>query len=137
MLSQRERRLGAGLAALIVIGVTGAIAREYVHEGHQLRDRAEAITGGHVARGQQLFAAYGCGGCHHLNGVPQAQGLVGPPLDTIGARAIIAGKLENNPDSLRRWIENPQSVTPGTAMPNLGVKPDQARDIAAFLYTHT
>ena len=63
--------------------------------------------------------------------------MVGPPLDTIGKRAIIAGRLSNTPDNLERWIATPQSVSPGTAMPNLGVKPDQARDIATFLYTRS
>jgi cytochrome c len=29
----------------------------------------------------------------------------------------------------------PQSIEPGTAMPNLGVSDGRARDIAAYLYT--
>jgi cytochrome c len=29
----------------------------------------------------------------------------------------------------------PQSIEPGTGMPNLGVSDGQARDIAAYLYT--
>ena len=49
----------------------------------------------------------------------QANGLVGPPLDGIAERAIIAGKLANNPANLSRWISSPQSVVPGNAMPDM------------------
>jgi cytochrome c1 len=68
--------------------------------------------------------------------VPQAQGKVGPPLANVGSRGIIGGRLENKPDNLRRWIEHPQAVSPGTTMPDLGVTPADARDISAFLYTN-
>jgi cytochrome c1 len=49
----------------------------------------------------------------------------------------LAGKLDNNPDNLQRWIRDPQSVTPGTAMPDLRVGQSDARDMTAFLYTRT
>jgi cytochrome c len=122
------------VAALIGIAAGGALF-EHLYENHDLRDRAEAITGGDAAHGKALFAAYGCGGCHSVDGVPQAHGLVGPPLDTIAVRAMIAGRLANTPDNLERWIQDPQAVAPGTAMPTLGVTSDEARDLAAFLYT--
>ena len=48
---------------------------------------------------------------------------------------MIAGKLSNNPDNLRRWVRDPQAVTPGTDMPDLHVSGRDARDISAFLYT--
>jgi cytochrome c len=60
---------------------------------------------------------------------------VGPPLTMFARRAYIAGQLTNQPDNLIRWIQNPQAVEPGTAMPNLGVIPEIARDMAAYLYT--
>jgi cytochrome c1 len=34
-----------------------------------------------------------------------------------------------------RWLQNPQAIDPQSAMPDLGVKEKDARDIAAFLYT--
>jgi cytochrome c1 len=34
-----------------------------------------------------------------------------------------------------RWIRDPQGVTKGTPMPNLGVSEQEGRDLAAFLYT--
>ena len=50
-------------------------------------------------------------------------------------RAYIAGQLPNDPENLVRWIQDPQGVEPGTAMPNLGVTAAVARDMAAYLYT--
>ena len=129
------RRIAAFAApALLVVGIGAAVIGEQLKEEQDRRSRAEAITGGKVEAGRHKFSAYGCGGCHSLTGVPQARGLVGPTLDGIGSRAVLAGRLENKPDNLVRWIRDPQSVAPGTAMPDLDVGPADARDIAAFLY---
>jgi cytochrome c len=135
---QRNKPLIAGgiVAGLIVLGLAAWFA-DARYEAADLRHRAEAMTGGSVERGQLAFARYGCGGCHTARGLAQASGKVGPPLDGFGARAIIAGKLENKPDSLEQWLQDPQKITPGTAMPNLGVTPADSRDLAAFLYTRT
>lgn len=130
----RHRIPAFALPLLLAIGVGGAILGEYLKEEQDRRTRAEVISGGNVAAGRRKFSAYGCGGCHSLTGVPQARGLVGPVLDGIGSRAVIAGRLENKPDNLVRWIRDPQAVSPGTAMPDLGVGAADARDIAAFLY---
>jgi cytochrome c len=94
----------------------------------------EARTG-HPQRGAQLIQQYGCASCHTVPGVDRADGLVGPPLTRFGARSYIAGELPNNADNLRRWIQHPQAVEPGTAMPDLGVSDVDARDIVAYLYT--
>ncbi|MEV0809829.1 c-type cytochrome [Micromonospora sp. NPDC050200] len=93
------------------------------------------VRAGRPARGAELIAQYGCGSCHTIPGIDQANGLVGPPLNRFGARSYIAGELPNNGDNLRHWIANPQSVEPGTAMPDLGVSPIDAQDIAAYLFT--
>jgi cytochrome c1 len=60
---------------------------------------------------------------------------VGPQLDGIGDRAVIAGKFANSPGNLEHWIRDPQTLNPGTAMPDLNVGERDARDISAFLYT--
>jgi cytochrome c1 len=33
------------------------------------------------------------------------------------------------------WVRDPQRVSPGTAMPNLGVSEEDGRDLVAYLYT--
>jgi cytochrome c len=90
---------------------------------------------GNAEHGRQLIAAYGCGACHTIPGVHAARGKVGPPLLFFAERTMIAGELPNTPANLEKWIENPKQVEPKTAMPNLGVKSDEARDMAAYLYT--
>jgi cytochrome c2 len=138
MPSQRNKPLILlfAVAGLVAAGIVAKLADDRYEES-DLRAKAEAMTGGSVKRGQLAFAKYGCGGCHMVSGLPQANGSVGPPLDGVGARGIIGGRLENKPDNLEQWIQDPQKVSPGTAMPNLGVTPGDARDIAALLYTRT
>jgi hypothetical protein len=53
----------------------------------------------------------------------------------IANRIYIAGVLQNTPDNMVRWIENPKAVNEKTVMPNLGVTPNDAGDIAGYLYT--
>ncbi len=94
---------------------------------------AVQVPGANPARGNQLMVTYGCGSCHTVAGVSGANGKVGPPLTDFGQRSYIAGELVNNADNLQRWIRSPQTVEPGTAMPDLGVTSEDARDIAAYL----
>lgn len=93
------------------------------------------VPGGDPAAGKQLIGSYGCGSCHMIPGVSGADGMVGPSLERFARRVYIAGEVPNNADFLVRWIEVPQAIEPGTAMPNLGVTEGQARNIAAYLYT--
>jgi cytochrome c1 len=102
--------------------------------GKELRPYTVA-TGGNPANGKQIIQGYGCGACHMIPGIPDARGLVGPPLLYFGQRTMIAGELPNTPDNLLRWLKDPQSVEPKTAMPNLGLTDGQASDVAAYLYT--
>lgn len=53
----------------------------------------------------------------------------------IARREYIAGNFANAPATLTRWIREPQSMKPKTAMPDLGIPQQQARDITAFLET--
>ncbi len=103
-------------------------------------NRARKSTGGlsingNARRGAALISQVGCGSCHTIKGISGANGLVGPPLDTIGERVIIAGLLPNTPRNLVAWLEDPQKIVPGNAMPDMGLSEAQARDIAAYLYT--
>lgn len=98
--------------------------------------QAALATGGDAQRGKQLIVAFGCASCHAISGVRAARGLVGPPLKDFKSRAFIGGVLANKPDDLERWIMHPSQYSPHTAMPDLGVNPAQARDIAAYLYSH-
>lgn len=90
---------------------------------------------GDPARGATLIQQYGCGSCHTIPGIPGADGLVGPPLDHFARRGYIAGVLPNSERNLQHWIQHPQQVVPGNAMPYLGISKSDAADIVAYLYT--
>lgn len=93
------------------------------------------VPGGDARQGQQVMRSYGCGSCHVIPGVAGAQGTVGAPLTNFARRSYIAGNLPNTAENLVRWIQNPQAVEPGTAMPNLNVSEGDARHLAAYLAT--
>ncbi|HKU61121.1 MAG TPA: c-type cytochrome [Gemmatimonadales bacterium] len=99
------------------------------------KEPPRVVAGGDPQVGEHLIQRYGCGSCHVVPGVKGADGMVGPPLDHFARRAFIAGQVPNDAEYLIRWIEVPQAIEPGTAMPNLGVSEGQARSIAAYLYT--
>ncbi|MCK1289787.1 c-type cytochrome [Bradyrhizobium sp. 30] len=90
---------------------------------------------GDARRGADLVKQFHCGGCHDIPGIAGAEGNVGPPLHRIGTRTYIAGYIQNSPDNMADWIEDPQRALPGNAMPRMGIPQKDARDIAAFLYT--
>ena len=93
------------------------------------------VPRGDPGAGRAALTSYGCGTCHVIPGVPAADGMVGPPLTGWAGRQFISGKLPNNPANLIRWIQHPQAVEPGTAMPDLDVPEQAARDMAAYMYT--
>ena len=95
---------------------------------------AGAVTGGDSERGRAAILKYGCGSCHSIAGIPNAHGLVGPPLTGVVDRMYIAGVLPNTADNLVQWIQNPKQVDEKTAMPVLGVNSREATDMAAYLY---
>jgi cytochrome c oxidase assembly factor CtaG/cytochrome c2 len=97
--------------------------------------RAAAATGGDPHRGRTAVRMYGCSSCHTIPGVREANGLVGPPLTAIGSRVYLGGVIENSPQNMIRWIQNPKAIDQKTAMPNLHLSESDARDITAYLYT--
>ena len=87
-----------------------------------------------VANGKAAIERVGCGSCHTIAGIDWPRGKVGPQLDGLADRALIAGKLPNRPDVLAAYIRNAPSLVPGSAMPAMPVSDSESRDIAAFLY---
>ena len=63
-----------------------------------------------------------CVACHSLGGTG---GVVGPALDGVGTRY--------DRDGLRAWLDNPQSVKPGTAMPDLNLSASDLDALTDFL----
>lgn len=116
---------------LRIVAVALLLAACHPQDDHTARQ----LAGGDPKRGCELIHAYGCGTCHTVPGVRGAGGLVGPPLTGIADRMYLAGQLPNTPDNMKRWIREPQAVEQGTAMPNMNVSENDARHMAAYLYT--
>jgi len=135
MRSPRTRTVAAFVVGGVALAVIAAVIADAADERSDMREHAAAMTGGDPDRGEAMFIKYGCGSCHGLKHVRMATGAVGPPLDGIAVRAVLAGKLDNTPGNLQSWVRDPQQVSPGTAMPDLNVGGRDARDISAFLYT--
>jgi cytochrome c1 len=68
--------------------------------------------------------------------LPNATGAIGPNLTNMVLRPTLAGdQIQTTPENLARWIVNPVAMKPDTKMPALGVSDQEARDLAAFLYS--
>lgn len=93
------------------------------------------VPGSDVRRGKVAIQRHGCGSCHVIPGIRGANARVGPRLEGLIEQSYIGGVLPNEPEYLVSWIQDPQAFSPRTAMPDLGVTPQEARDIAAYLYS--
>jgi cytochrome c oxidase subunit 2 len=86
-------------------------------------------------RGQQVFFTSACNMCHAIAGT-DANGSIGPDLSHVASRrTLAAGTLPNGAEPMRRWIENPQRVKPGTRMPVVSLAPDDLDALVAYLGT--
>lgn len=88
---------------------------------------AHSLTPEAAGRGKQLFySKYGCQSCH-IADYKNDKGYVGPALSSVGNRLT--------PQWTYKWLKDPGALRPGTIMPNLNLKDDEARDLTAFLMT--
>ncbi len=87
------------------------------------------------ARGLQAIARVGCGTCHAVPGLRWPEGGVGPSLHGFGKANLVAGHLPNQPEVLAAFVRNAPVVLPGTTMPAMPLTEQEARDVAAYLYT--
>ncbi|MDP3418248.1 cytochrome c family protein [Falsiroseomonas sp.] len=124
-MSRTPCRLALPLLASLALGACGEEAVPA-----ELR-----VAGGDAARGRIAIAEHGCGACHVIPGIEGAVAWVGPPLMEWARRSYVGGRLPNAPQNLVAFLLDPQSVSPGSAMPALPLQQGEALDIAAYLYT--
>ncbi|MFN2624219.1 MAG: cytochrome c family protein [Chthoniobacterales bacterium] len=96
---------------------------------------ASEATGGIPEHGKKAIGKYGCAACHTIDGI-SSEAMVGPPLTRMAARSYLAGNMQNNAANLIHFIQHPRAVHNDTAMPETGLTDQEARDIAAYLYTY-
>jgi cytochrome c oxidase subunit 2 len=83
--------------------------------------------------GQVVFLSHACIMCHTIRGTT-AGSRVGPDLTHIGSRQYIgAGTLDNNPQNLASWIDDPQKIKPGVRMPPNPMSEQDRNDLVAYL----
>ena len=86
-----------------------------------------------AAEGQTVFMHNACINCHTIAGTA-ANGRFGPDLTHLASRDTIAsGPIQNTPESLRRWIDNPASMKPGSLMPSMHLNDHDLDVVTAYL----
>ena len=129
------RFAGGALAVAFVLYLTLSLAATPGTGGVASRPLLTAATDGNALRGAQLLQDYGCTSCHVIPGMAIADSRVGPSLEDLALRRYVGGDVPNTPDRLAAFIMDPQTYTPGSAMPNVGVSELDARDMVAYLQT--
>jgi cytochrome c len=115
----------AGLKAVSVVAALALVAAAC---GSKMT--SSPVPGGDPSVGKKRIEFYGCGACHTIGGVPQANATVGPDL-----RHFAKQRFLSTPRAVVLFIQMPQAIAPGGKMPDLGVPQMDAADIAAYLYT--
>jgi cytochrome c oxidase subunit 2 len=88
-----------------------------------------------ASEGKAAFLAQSCVNCHQVRGTP-AIGNYAPDLTHLMSRETLAsGILENTPEGLRRWFDDPQQVKPGCLMPAFGLGGRERDGILHYLGT--
>jgi cytochrome c1 len=128
------RWLTAVLAA-VMLYFGAALLHERWQQRREILSDAQHMTGGDAQAGLALLRPYGCASCHSIPGVRGSGGTIGPSLAGIGSRMYVGGVVTNTPANMIQWLVNPKAIDAKTAMPVVGVTEEQARDIAAYLYT--
>ncbi|CAM3475009.1 cytochrome c oxidase subunit II [Marinicrinis lubricantis] len=82
-----------------------------------------------LAQGQEIFKAK-CMSCHAIDGTQPG---VYPNLKGFADRELVAGIKENNAEWIRKWIDDPQSIKPGTLMPNVDLTDDELDALTEYL----
>lgn len=125
------KRASMALAVLACLGSAGCDLSEPAAYD------SKRVEGGDAARGFTLVSsgAYGCAACHVIPGIRTPRGVAGPALGGMAQRGFIAGQLPNKPGVLVAFLQNPPALVPATGMPNVGLTTEQAKHIAAYLYT--
>jgi len=86
-----------------------------------------------ATRGSQLFQERTCAACHAVDGRSSSPN-VGPDLANLAARETLgAGVIENTPENLARWLKDPQTIKPGSLMPDLNLTDDEIAALVAYL----
>ena len=101
---------------------------------HQKQPAVQDFSGDSAAtQGQAVFMQNACINCHTISGTA-ATGRFGPDLTHLASRDTLAsGAIPNSPENLRKWIDNPDSIKPGSLMPPMHLNDHDLDLITAYL----
>ena len=87
------------------------------------------------AAGRHVFETTACLNCHAIIGT-NGTGRFGPDLTHLMSRRTIAsGAAENSAQNLRLWIQNPDSIKPGSLMPAMKLSDADLDALVRYLET--
>lgn len=132
----RGSRIAWQIATIVIVLAGAGLITAWATQD-RIGEPAVAVADGDPRLGRDAMRDFGCISCHSIPGVTGADAWVGPPLDKWAERRYIAGRVPNEPDTLIRFLIDPKYVDPESAMPVTGVSEEEARHIAAYLYTLT
>jgi cytochrome c oxidase subunit 2 len=94
-----------------------------------------ALITGPISEGQKIFERTACMNCHNVAGTA-ANGRFGPDLTHLMSRETIAsGAASNTMANLRRWIQDPNTIKPGSKMPAMGLSDPELDAVTEYLET--
>ncbi len=85
--------------------------------------------------GEAAFLRNGCLSCHTIAGTIATERF-GPDLTHVASRDTIAsGAVPNTPENLKKWIDNPAYMKPGSLMPAMHLNDRDLDAVTAYLST--
>jgi cytochrome c oxidase subunit 2 len=85
--------------------------------------------------GRHVFETTACVNCHAVGGT-NGTGRFGPDLTHLMSRGTIAaGAAQNTKQNLRLWIQNPDTIKPGSLMPAMKLKDADLDALVRYLET--
>jgi len=86
-----------------------------------------------ATEGQAVFMHSACINCHTVAGTV-ADGRFGPDLTHLASRDTLAsGPIPNTAENLRKWIDDPNTMKPGSLMPAMHLNDHELDVITAYL----
>ncbi|MCU1343287.1 MAG: cytochrome c oxidase, subunit, partial [Candidatus Acidoferrum typicum] len=116
------------------------LLRVYVDSQEQFQqwvqaEKNPAQSSDTVDEGRRIFETTACINCHTISGTV-ADGRFGPDLTHLMSRDTIAsGAAPNTPENLKTWIQEPDSVKPGSLMPAMKLSDHDLDALTAYLET--
>jgi cytochrome c oxidase subunit 2 len=94
-----------------------------------------AVEDASAAAGKQLYLSLSCVNCHAIRGT-SSQGAFGPDLTHLMSRRTLgSGVVDNTPENLRAWVNDPQKIKPGSLMPAMQLTQEQLNSVVGYLST--